>query len=415
MKSRWYVIQLLLLFIVVIGGCASPRIIAPQMPVDLGDGGSASITFTRLVIRITPGTEMGHYHTGIFKMERFAHTWGSGITFGSDEFKVFASEELRAYGYRVFGGDNLLFGADESGKAEYQLGGTLKGMRYDTYDSFAGDCTIASLDIEWQLYDVFKKQSVFSTTTTGEGKAKGISVAAVHNAFKASLHNLMAGSDFVVMVKRNPRDEWLSASSAEPQRAISQCESEELVLPGDIETVFNGVVVLRVGGTVGSGVIISEDGFALTAAHVVSGTEAVIVKLYSGIELVASVITVDKPQDIALIQLPGRGYTCIPFDTEQIADIGEEIYAIGAPAGEELAFSVSKGIVSGVRELNGFDYLQTDASLNPGNSGGPLITKSGTLVGIVSWKINAPGFEGLAFGVPQNAILDRLAIDLVRE
>jgi serine protease Do len=88
------------------------------------------------------------------------------------------------------------------------------------------------------------------------------------------------------------------------------------------------------------------------------------------------------------------------------------VYAVGAPAGEEFAFSVSKGIVSGIRDLNGFSYVQTDASLNPGNSGGPLLDTQGNIVGIVSWKIVASGFEGLSFGVPPSAITRRLAIEV---
>jgi serine protease Do len=73
---------------------------------------------------------------------------------------------------------------------------------------------------------------------------------------------------------------------------------------------------------------------------------------------------------------------------------------------------VTKGIVSGFREWEGRSYIQTDAALNPGNSGGPLLSVKGSIIGIVSWKIAAPGFEGLAFGVPDTAILTRLNISI---
>jgi len=78
--------------------------------------------------------------------------------------------------------------------------------------------------------------------------------------------------------------------------------------------------------------------------------------------------------------------------------------------GEELAFSVTKGIISGIREWRGRHYLQTDTALNPGNSGGPLLSVDGKIIGIVSWKIAAPGFEGLAFVVPIHALEEKLKL-----
>jgi serine protease Do len=83
---------------------------------------------------------------------------------------------------------------------------------------------------------------------------------------------------------------------------------------------------------------------------------------------------------------------------------------IGTPADEEFVNSVSKGIVSGLRKLNGFYYIQTDASVSPGCSGGPLLNKKGQVIGITSWKIVALGFEGLAFGIPLDVIGKRLNI-----
>jgi hypothetical protein len=86
--------------------------------------------------------------------ENFSHTWKSSISIGSDEFRIVASEELRARGYNVLGGDNLLFGEDESAKAQYQLGGTLTGMEYNTFGSHAGNFSDANVQIEWQVYNV---------------------------------------------------------------------------------------------------------------------------------------------------------------------------------------------------------------------------------------------------------------------
>ena len=88
------------------------------------------------------------------------------------------------------------------------------------------------------------------------------------------------------------------------------------------------------------------------------------------------------------------------------------MFAVGTPAGV-LDFSVSKGVVSAVREIGGKTLLQTDASVNSGNSGGPLLDKTGHVLGIVTWKLRPDqGYEGIAFAVPADVGLRRLNLDL---
>ena len=111
---------------------------------------------------------------------------------------------------------------------------------------------------------------------------------------------------------------------------------------------------------------------------------------------------------MALLKVDIPSSSCLNLASGPV-NVGDDLYAIGAPGSEELAFSVSKGIVSGLRELDGQGFIQTDASINEGNSGGPLLNQSGEAVGIVSWKIVIPGFEGLGFGVPTSLATKKLA------
>jgi S1-C subfamily serine protease len=334
----------------------------------------------------------------------------------SDEFKIIASEQLRACGYDVLGGDNLLFGDDRSSRAEYQLGGTATGMTYDTYAPLAGDCTDASLTVEWQLYDSLMKEVVLTQTTEGYARRSGVSGAAMQGAFGAALNELMARQAFVDVVSRRPSESWRSLAANMDTLAVTMCDRlPATFLPEDIDDVLDGTLVIRAGSAVGSGVVISPDGYALTAAHVVSGLRDVVVQLRSGLELSADVLRMDQAQDVALIKLPGRGHSCVSPATGLEPGVGQDIFAVGAPTGQDLAFSVSKGVVSARRELDGFSYLQTDASLNPGNSGGPVVDVTGQLLGVVSWKVAAPGFEGLSFCVPTAAICQRLALTWLEE
>ena len=149
----------------------------------------------------------------------------------------------------------------------------------------------------------------------------------------------------------------------------------------------------------------------MTAAHVVSGHEEVLVRLRSGLEIPTSVERIDGARDVALLALPGHGYACLRTRPTVDLEPGTEIFTVGSPLGKELSFSVSKGVVSGHREIDGRSYLQTDASVNPGMSGGPALDRRGQVRGIVVEKILGAGIEGLGFAVPWESIQQELAIE----
>ena len=162
-------------------------------------------------------------------------------------------------------------------------------------------------------------------------------------------------------------------------------------------------------GGLGSGVIISKDGLILTAAHVVESANEISVKLQNGIAFSADVISISKAADVALLKLravPSSLKPAIIGDSNN-SKIGEQILIIGAPRGLEHSLSVGhisrkidKNMISN-GEMAGF--IQTDASINQGNSGGPMFNIKGEVIGIVSFILtNSGGFEGLGFAVDTN-------------
>ncbi len=170
----------------------------------------------------------------------------------------------------------------------------------------------------------------------------------------------------------------------------------------------------------GSGVLVGEKQlYVLTAAHVVANASKIRVSFKDGTELVATNARIDKTADVALIKLE-RAVTNIPSarigDSEKVR-IGDDIFVIGSPLG--LEHSVSKGIISGKhKELNetnpapAMEFFQTDASINKGNSGGPMFNMDGEVVGIVSSILSfSGGFEGLGFaatsGVAKELLMQR--------
>jgi serine protease Do len=155
----------------------------------------------------------------------------------------------------------------------------------------------------------------------------------------------------------------------------------------------------------GSGFIISADGLVLTNAHVVDGARLVTVKLMDHREFKAKVLGTDKTSDIAVLKIDARGLHPVRLgDSDKLA-VGDYVLAIGAPFG--LEETATAGIVSAKgRSLPGDGYvpfIQTDAAVNPGNSGGPLFDATGAVVGINSQIYsNSGGYQGVAFAIPIN-------------
>ncbi|WP_084511508.1 S1C family serine protease [Desulfatibacillum aliphaticivorans] len=395
-----------------LAGCATtPKRTDARMPIVIDPEGSATVTFQRLIVRFPSGATIGTHHDGLLRVPQYRHYWTSDLAVASSEFKVIASELMASYGYSVLGGDNLLFGKDNSGKAEYQLGGTIKDIQYDTYAPLAGNFSEAQLTIEWQLYNTYKESVVYKTTTDGSGKQQyTVGSECVKAAFRGALENLLADPSFVAILKQSPHEEW-DETPNDFSPVIINCDRKKAIkLPEDLDLAMQSVITIKAGETVGAGVLISEDGLALTAGHVVSELERVSVSLKSGITLMANVVRFDEQQDIALISLPGQGYKYASMHLGPHSNIGTDVFALGAPTGEKLSYTVTKGIISGYREWAGKKYIQTDVALNAGNSGGPLFSPDGEVLGIVSWKIAGIGIEGLAFGVPVEAISERLNI-----
>ncbi len=152
---------------------------------------------------------------------------------------------------------------------------------------------------------------------------------------------------------------------------------------------------------VGSGFILSSDGFVMTNAHVVDGADEVLVTLTDKREFKAKIIGTDKRTDVAVVKIDATGLPAVKIGDVNRIRVGEWVMAIGSPFG--LENTVTAGIVSAKQRDTG-DYLpliQTDVAINPGNSGGPLINMRGEVVGINSQIYSrSGGFQGISFAIP---------------
>lgn len=161
--------------------------------------------------------------------------------------------------------------------------------------------------------------------------------------------------------------------------------------------------------SLGSGFIISQDGFVLTNHHVVKNADEIIVKLSDRRELVAKLIGSDARTDVAVLKVDATGLPAVTIGSPEALKVGEWVLAIGSPFGFEQ--SATAGIVSAKgRSLPGGNYvpfIQTDVAINPGNSGGPLFNMDGKVVGINSQIYSRTGgFMGLSFSIPMDVVMN---------
>ncbi|MBO4525285.1 MAG: trypsin-like peptidase domain-containing protein, partial [Bacteroidales bacterium] len=171
----------------------------------------------------------------------------------------------------------------------------------------------------------------------------------------------------------------------------------------------------------GSGVIIRQDGYIVTNNHVVQGATKIEVTLNNNKVYPATVIGTDPATDVALIKIDADGLPIVPFGDSDNLRLGEWVLAIGSPLGEQLKGTITAGIVSAKgRSMPNYSgefkiesFIQTDAAVNPGNSGGALVNKKGELVGINTAIVSQTGaYSGYSFAVPSNMV-KKVVADLI--
>ena len=201
----------------------------------------------------------------------------------------------------------------------------------------------------------------------------------------------------------------ISEASAE---ILSPQEIYEKVNPSTVTVVAEG----EEGASVGTGVIMTPDGYMITNAHVISGGKTCWIALSTGVTYEAKLVGFDESQDLAVLKVePKEDLPAAEFGDSFAARVGDTVYAIGNPLGLELRGSMTDGMLSAVgraMDMNGgtASMLQTTAALNSGNSGGPLINAAGQVIGINTLKMSNTDLEheatveGLGFALPTSDI-----------
>jgi serine protease Do len=197
---------------------------------------------------------------------------------------------------------------------------------------------------------------------------------------------------------------------------FTQVDAKEMSVRDNVDRIGEGVVLVKRPGALGSGSIISKDGYAITNAHVVEGEQDITITVFHKTDKEfekkvfkkVKIIAVNPYVDLALLKIDSEELgdfelTVVPVGDMNRLKVGEPVFAIGNPLGLER--SVSEGIVSSKnRAQEGLTFIQTTAAVNPGNSGGPLFNLKGEMIGVTSWIL--VGTEGLNFAIPADRVKD---------
>ena len=170
----------------------------------------------------------------------------------------------------------------------------------------------------------------------------------------------------------------------------------------DAEKTYESIFVIYSGNSAGSGFAIGEN-TVITNAHVIANENDITVYGYDGSTYMASVYLIDNSFDIAVLSVENGKFEPLEIGNSNEIKVGEDIYAIGAP--KSLDYSLTKGVVSNKsRKIGKYQYIQIDAAINSGNSGGPLLNERGQVIGVNSMKMSDA--EGIGLSIPISSVIN---------
>jgi len=269
-----------------------------------------------------------------------------------------------------------------------------------------------SIDSEWEIYSKYDsinpiaKYNIHSALYRAPNKTNKFITSLIHDAEK-QLVAIDTLYDFM---------------SKQDQKILAMSKGEVVTLPPPPHKTFGtlkeinryaspNVITVEGEKGFGSGFFISGNGYLVTNNHVVEKQKKIKIRINKDYKLDAEVVKTNFEYDLALLKV---NYDSVPglwlADSDSI-DAGDPVVAIGTPLDKILSSTLTKGIISGTREFGGIRMIQTDVSINSGNSGGPLINDKGEVIGMSTLKVKANGVEGIGFCIPSNDIKRMLNIE----
>jgi len=387
------------------------KVTAP--PPFAADANVQPVELTKVVVKLRKGQPWARIGYGRSCGDVETLTWQQETKDIDDSyFNDLFQGELAKTGVKV--ADGNLF-EDVSTSTNLEIGAVIKDLSADfcaeSRKSKREIGAYAEMTVEWQVYDRLKREVVVRMETKGVAEGQDYSSAVVtsisDSAFRENARQLLSDPAFRKTITASV---GLSQAAAHEAAAGAPIALKTTPQSRAIGEAAGSVVTVFAGRDMGSGFLVSSDGYLLTNDHVVGAAKVVKVRWSDGVETLGEVVRSHKQRDVALIKTDPHNRTPLTLRRGAVAP-GEAVFALGSPMDPQLQNTLTKGIVSANRTLDGQSYVQSDVAISPGNSGGPLLDEKGEVVAMTVAGVSVRGaMVGLNFFIPIGEALDVLAL-----
>lgn len=381
-----------------------------------------AVQLTKLLFSIPEGTGIGPLKAGANCARRMTIPWSVNAVEGSEaSFEAAFGHELKAAGFSVVERASDMFNSEDAAP-DYELGANIVQVAADfcTPDIDQRDArTIKGsvlMMVEWQLFDRRDRKIVARYTSRAGIESPitrpwGMNGMLVYG-FGQNVRALIASGVLQPILVGAPTQAADADAARAPAKGLAPIIVKAPVATAvkRLPDAIGATVLILTANGLGSGGLISADGYFLTNYHVVGTEKYVKIRWSDGVEGAGEVIRRDRGRDVALIKGDGRGRS--PFRLRAgRPPVGTTIFAIGTPLDASLQNSVTKGIISATRIQDGYALYQSDVSVQHGNSGGPVIDENSQLVALVVAGLEKDGMaRGINFLIPAAEAYDFLGV-----
>lgn len=382
-----------------------------------------SLSVDRLKVSILQGDDIGGNATGwLCGNRRPLVANESFIKAAGIYLSTVTTQELKRLGYPLAGkGKSNAFDVDVSAAPDFRIGGILTELKQEVCSEPGKSEGWVHYKIDWALFSEKQQKVVYQASTEGLSVSKEKIPDLHKRAIVSSLGNFLASPAILEALKANDAEPVAAAASA----AAPAAGAEAVAAPGTVilkgaaaagggalknqAQLRNAVVTLETAGGSGSAFFVDKAGHLLTNAHVVKGSKYARIKLQNGDKAVAEVVKVNEQADVALLRTTLTDGDALALRNGAAPEVGTDVYAIGSPLGV-LNNSMTRGVLSADRVLQGRRVLQSDAAVTFGSSGGPLLDGDGRVIAITRGGVEAG--KGFNFFIPIEDALKALQISV---
>jgi len=375
-----------------------------------------AVVLSRVHSLVSPGQRFGSVKVGILCLPVGAATVTSLDAAALERIRKAFYETVIQAGFKTPDDASSLF-ETQAGSSPYVVGAQIESESADLclpYADFNNRTSVVGrfgYKIEWQIYSMQQKRVVARVETAAEQEQHKTSEGSVEDlkirAFAANVRAFLASPEFKSTYLTPPKSSGDSATPASlPVIYFTNANNGASAVPDST----GQVVTVSTDAGMGSAFLISTEGLMLTNHHVVGDSKFIKVRWADGFETVGEVLRSDAKRDVALIKTDSRGRLPLRL-AASTPPPGEDVYAVGTPIDQAFQNTVTRGVVSANRVIDGLSFIQSDVQVTHGNSGGPLMDKTAAIVGMTDLGIQPDGVPiGLNLFIPIRDVLDFLSL-----